>query len=100
MQTQGLTMISVRDFLRGYKATVNSVMASGFPVVVTHRQTPQVAIVSIKTLQEEKHRIELEKTRNLLVMAKEAEILAKKYKIKYPKDLSINHDKYTWGPYE
>lgn len=100
MQTQNLTMISVRDFLRDYKTTVDNVVASGFPVVITNRQTPQVAIVGIKTLELLERENALQKTRNLLEMAKEAEVLSKKYKIKGPKDLSINHDKYTWGPYE
>jgi len=100
MQIPGLTTISVRDFIRDYKTTMNNVVASGFPVVITNRQTPQVAIVNMRTLQETENRIALEKTRNLLEMAKEAERISKKYNIKGPKDLSINHDKYTWGPYE
>lgn len=100
MQTLGLTTISVRDFIRDYRATMNNVVASGFPVVITNRQTPQVAIVSMKTLQETENKIALDKTRNLLEMAKEAERVARKYNIKGPKDLSTNHDKYTWGPYE
>ena len=100
MQTQGLTTISVRDFLRDYKATVDKIAVSGLPVVITNRRTPQVAIISMKTFQEAEDKTALEKTRNLLKMAKEAEVLAKKYKIKGPRDLSVNHDKYTWGPYE
>lgn len=100
MQTQGLTTISVRDFLRSYKDTFKKVSGSGFVVVVTNKQIPQVAVVPVKTLEEIKSKTELEKTRNLLAMAKEAEEVANKYKIKGPKDLSVNHDKYTWGPYE
>ena len=100
MQTQNLTTISVRNFLRDYKAIMARVIASGSPIVVTSRRRPHVAIVSMKTLQEDRNRTALEKTRNLLVMAREAEVLVKKYKIKYPKDLSVNHDKYAWGPYE
>lgn len=99
MQIQGLTTISTRDFLRAYKATMSNVVANGFPVVITNRRTPQVAIVNIQTLQDIKNKTEFEKTKNLLKMVKEAEALSKKYKIKGPKDLSINHDKYTWGPY-
>lgn len=33
----------------------------------------------------------------LLDMAKEAERIAEKFNIKGPKDLSENHDYYTWG---
>lgn len=100
MQFQGLTTISTRDFLRDYKATMNGVAKSGFPVVVTSRQKPKVAIVDLAVLQIMKRQEALQKTRNLLEMGKEAERISKKYKIKGPKDLSINHDKYTWGPYE
>lgn len=100
MRMQVLTTISVRDFLRDYKAAMSKVVSSGHPIVITNRQKPQVAIVNVKDLQGIEDKTALEKTKNLLEMAKEAEVLARKYEIKGPKNLSINHDKYTWGPYE
>lgn len=97
MHMQGLTMISIRNFLRDYRATMGKVAASGFPVVVTNRQTPQVAVVDLKSLAK-LQKIDAPNTATaLLELAKEGERISKKYKMKYPKDLSINHNKYAWG---
>ncbi len=100
MQTQNLMTISVRDFLRDYKATVGNVIASGFPVVVTNRQTPQVAVVDLKSLDRLQKANQPNTAQALLELAKRGEEISRKFKIKGPKDLSVNHDKYTWGPYE
>lgn len=100
MNMQNLTTISVRDFIRDYKNTMNNVITNGFPVVITHRQTPQVAMVDLKSL-DKLQEINAPNTANaLLELAKEGAKLAKRYKTKYPRDISTNHDKYAWGTYE
>lgn len=97
MQIQGLTTISVRDFLRGYKATMAKVVASGLPTVVTSRQKPRVAVIDMNSLTKLRDGEELKYTRNFIQMGEEARKINQKYKITGPKDLSANLDKYTWG---
>ncbi len=100
MDIQNLTTVTARDLARDQKRVFNDVLTLGRPVIVTNHNVAKVAIVDMKVLQLMERETALQKTRNLLEMAKEAEALSKKYKIKGPKDLSTNHDKYTWGLYE
>ena len=97
MQTQNIITVSVRDFLRDYKAIVDKVVATGFPIVIANRQKPQVAVVDLKSLDVLQKANQPDTARALLELAKEGERISKKYKTKYPRDLSINHDKYVWG---
>ena len=100
MNIQNLPKITARDLARDQKTVIDNVLSRGKPVVVTHHNIPKVAIVDIKMLGFIEHENALRKTRNLINMGKEAEVIWRKLKIKGPKDLSVNHDKYTWGPHE
>jgi PHD/YefM family antitoxin component YafN of YafNO toxin-antitoxin module len=85
------TTISAREMLRNYKKVAKNVQKTGERVIVTSQKKPQVAIVNLKDLkilEEERGRRSTQATLKLIgIIPKNSGL---------PRDLSKNHDKYTW----
>ena len=83
--------VSVRELLRNYKDIAKRVQKTGKPVIVTSQKKPQVAIVSIKDVETLRQAKGQKSTQTLYKLVG---IIPKGSGL--PRDLSKNHDKYTW----
>lgn len=97
MDTTNLMTVSARNLARDQKNIFRDVMLYERPIVVTNRNVPQVALISMKSFEFLKQAQRPNTAKALLRLAEEGKKLAKKYKDKYPVDLSKNFDKYAWG---
>lgn len=96
MDTQNLMTVSARDLARDQKGIFEDVMRYERPIVVTNRDVPQVALISMKSFEFLKQAQRPNTAKALLELAKRGEEITRKYKIKGPTDLSKNFDKYAW----
>lgn len=87
--------ITIRDFIRNYKKAIVLVKESNEPVVVTNMDKPEIAIISIKKLQDIEEEKKRNSTKTLLRLAEQVRPLLRDQGL--PTDLSSRLDYYTWG---
>lgn len=83
---------TIRELQRNYKKLGDTVNKTNEPFIILSKNKPQFAVVSLQMLEEMTEKNKKNSVQALLDLA----AWAKKHKIRGPKDLSVNHDKYTW----
>ncbi len=86
-----IQMISTRNVLRDYKKLVTQIQKTNQPIIVMNQNKPQLALVSLKTLEELQAHQKTKKNRSLLDLAG---LIPKGSGL--PKDLAQKHSTYAW----
>jgi prevent-host-death family protein len=87
-----INTINGRQIQRGYSKIFDEVMRTKEPVIITSKNKPMVAIISLDDLDELRQARYRTSAQRLLNLAEGA----KEFKSEAPTDLAKNHDKYTW----
>lgn len=89
-----MTEVTTRDIARNYNTIFSKVQKTDQPTIVVSHKKPQVAIISLDTLEQLQRLKHQDSAKSLLDFAKQARGILKDEKL--PKDLASKHDAYLW----